>query len=835
MSAVAATKGGPQTDTSQVADVQFNDLFLQHLGTTRVDVSHFDRGNIAAPGVYRVDVYVNTNWISRAEITLRQMGNDPDNVQPCFDRELLQKVGVDTSKLSPEAKRMVAETEHACVPIGVLVPDALATFDNGEQRLNVSIPQASLSREARGYVDPRYWDEGVPAVVLSYNGNVYHADIQGESSTQAYLGLTAGFNVGPWRFRHNGNYTFDSSGIVHYQSVQTNVRRSLARIKSKLVIGDAFTDGTLFDSVGFRGVQIASDELMYPESERGYAPTIHGIANGNARVEVRQNGNIIYTTNVSTGPFEINDLYPTGYGGDLDVTVTEANGSTHTFRVPYASAVNSLRPGITHYSVTAGEYRNPAVSNNPPLFQATIQHGFTNQITGYGGVTAAQGYTAGLIGAALNTKLGAFALDVALAKTEVPGVGTRQGQSVKISYSKLVSQTNTNITVAAYRYSSSGYLDLQDAMQVRDPRIDRASGMLMGGVLRGRFQVTLNQNLAAGWGSFYLSGSTTNYWSRGGSDTQFQAGYNNSFRNINYGVSASRQFDVTESRWDNRFMVNLSIPLNLGSHMVYTSTSLQHETGGSTVIQQSVTGSLGIDSAFNYGVSVGHTSIGGVGATTNVGGNVSYLSQYASLMANASRGTGFTQYGGGISGGVVAYAGGVVFTPTMGETVAVIEAKDASGARVTTGSGLRIDPFGHALAANLMPFSTNEIELDPKGLPMSVELKSTAQHVVPTAGAVVRVRFETEGGGRPVIMRIRMADGKPAPFGAEVTDAHEQNVGTIAQEGRVVLRGVKTNKGTLHVKWGSTDADGCSLSYTLPPASKTGKRGWTNVEAVCGN
>ncbi|MXN87558.1 fimbria/pilus outer membrane usher protein, partial [Burkholderia sp. 4812] len=182
-----------------------------------------------------------------------------------------------------------------------------------------------------------------------------------------------------------------------------------------------------------------------------------------------------------------------------------------------------------------------------------------------------------------------------------------------------------------------------------------------------------------------------------------------------------------QSRWDNRFMLNVSIPLNLGSRTVYSSTSLQHDSRGTTMVQQSLTGALGVDNALSYGVNVGHIENGGARATTNVGGNVSYMSPYATVTGNASTGTGFTQYGAGISGGMVAYGGGVAFTPTMGETVAIVEAKDAHGARVTAASGLRIDPFGHALVSNLMPFSTNEVEIDPKGVPMSVELKSSAQ------------------------------------------------------------------------------------------------------------
>lgn len=48
-----------------------------------------------------------------------------------------------------------------------------------------------------------------------------------------------------------------------------------------------------------------------------------------------QNGHEIYQTTVAPGPFEINDLYPTSYSGDLDVTVTEANGAVSRFSVPF--------------------------------------------------------------------------------------------------------------------------------------------------------------------------------------------------------------------------------------------------------------------------------------------------------------------------------------------------------------------------------------------------------------------------------------------------------------------------------------------------------------------
>ncbi|MNT65233.1 putative outer membrane usher protein ElfC precursor [compost metagenome] len=83
----------------------------------------------------------------------------------------------------------------------------------------------------------------------------------------------------------------------------------------------------------------------------------------------------------------------------------------------------------------------------------------------------------------------------------------RSGQSLCLTYSKLITPTNTNLTLAAYRYSTSGFLSLADAMALRD--LDqRQSGFAMGPTQRGRLQLTVNQTLPGRWGSFYLSGST---------------------------------------------------------------------------------------------------------------------------------------------------------------------------------------------------------------------------------------------------------------------------------------------------------------------------------------
>ncbi len=819
--------------TTGPAEIEFNDAFLRQAGGARLDVSRFNQGNVPLAGTYQADLQVNGAWLGTTEVELRQTGTGLRDVQPCFDSALLDRAGVDATRLAPEAAERLARMSAAdCLALPELVPGASAGFDNGEQRLELSVPQSYLHRSARGYVDPRYWDEGVNAARLQYNANVYHTDSGGISSTQAYVGLNAGVNVGPWRFRHYGSLSHDAVAGNRYQSVQTSLQRSIASWRSQLVVGDAFTDGAMFDSFGFRGVQLASDDRMLPESQRGYAPTVRGIANSNARVQVRQNGNIIYETRVAPGAFEIDDLYATGYGGDLEVLVTEADGSVRASLVPYAPAVNALRPGVWRYGVTSGQYRNTGVHDTPWFMQATVQRGISNLFTGYGGVLAAENYLSAVLGMALNTPFGALGADLTHASTRLVNQPDRSGQSVRLSYSKLVAPTRTNVTLAAYRYSTSGFLNFADAVATRS--LD-AYGLdsLLHGVRRGRLQLTLSQGLPAGYGNVYLSGSTQDYWNRGGRDTQFQAGYNGSYKRVSYGVSATRQINLGSGKWENRILLTLGVPLGRAPQAPYSQTSLQRDSAGVTSVQESVTGALGADNNLTYGLNAGHSSGGDSTVSNSIAANAAYVSPVATLTANASRSHSYSQAGAGISGGIVAYAGGVTFMPTLGDTVAIVEAANAAGARVVNTNGLRLDPWGHAVVPNLVPFSRNQIEIDPKDLPLNVELRSTMQQVAPTSGAVVRVRFETGNSGRVAIVRVRMADGRPLPFGAEVFEADGRLVGTAGQDGRLIARGLRQDAGVLTARWGPRAADSCLLGYSLPVPGGSQSQALPQAAGVC--
>ncbi|AIY41649.1 Outer membrane usher protein [Collimonas arenae] len=826
---VAYAQAG-QAESLQVAQVEFESGFLPAGSGKAVDLSRFEKGNNVVPGNYSVDVFVNQNWAGRMQLPFKEQVGLA-NAQPCFNKKALEQAGVAVTKLPPEIGMQLADAS-VCLPIAEIVSDAFATFDFGEQRLDLSMPQVALSRTARGYVSPEYWDSGVNAGILGYDFNAYRYNNKqfGGAQNTYHLGLNGGFNVDEWRFRHNGSFNWAADGTRKYQSITTYVQRDLTALKSQLVIGDAYTSGELFDSTGFRGVQIASDDRMLPDSMRGYAPTVRGVASSNAKVTIKQNGTVIYETTVAPGPFEFDDLYATGYGGDLDVSVLEADGRTHSFSVPYAAVPLSLRPGVNRFSATAGQIRDSGLSNRPVFAQGTWQRGLSNLMTGYAGITGSAGYAAAVVGGAFNTPAGAVGVGVTQSHTSIPDQGSLNGTSTSISFSKMVKETQTNFTVAAYRYSTGGYFSLNDAMRTRDAA---AGGRNTATVLRqrDRAQISLSQGLGERGGQMYLTGSTVKYWNRSGTDVNYSVGYSNTYKNVNYSVSASRQRD-SSGAMGTEFYATLSIPLGK-EHPVTLSTNMSRASNGGRSMQATLSGAAGVSNAFSYGVSANHASGGGGAASTSSGSaNAAYHTPYADVSGSVSSGSGYSQGSFGVRGAVVAHPGGVTLSQPVGETIGVVEAKEAEGARVINVSGLSLDGRGYAVVPYLTPYNLNVIELDPKGLSTDVELKATSQQIAPRAGSVVFMKFETES-GRSAVIHATQPDGAPLPFGASVLDEEGNNIGTVGQASKMFVRGLQ-DKGHLTVSWGNGSESMCRIAYDLPVRQSRAKsENLQRIEATC--
>ncbi|WP_411703724.1 fimbria/pilus outer membrane usher protein, partial [Edaphovirga cremea] len=364
------------TDDEQGA--LFDPIFLSETQRGNIDLSRFEHGASVLPGIYRADISINGLLVGSEEI---QFTEQPDrSVQPCLTRDTLKRIDFNYDKL-PASFNDALKSDQTCFPLKTLLPQAQVEFDSGEQQLNITVPQLYMNNTARGYVSPALWDKGIPAGIVGYsiNGNTQRS--RGQTSNSAFGGINAGLNLDGWYLRHNGSYSWQENYGGHYESLNTYVQRDIPTIRGRILLGESNTQGQVFDTLAYRGVELVSEDRMLPSSQRGYAPTVRGIARTNARVTIRQNGRVINEVNVPPGAFEIDDLFPTGYGGTLDVTVTEADGSIQNFSVPFASVPNLLRPGSHRYNLVAGKLRDNNLSKDYALYQATYQRGMSNLIT----------------------------------------------------------------------------------------------------------------------------------------------------------------------------------------------------------------------------------------------------------------------------------------------------------------------------------------------------------------------------------------------------------------------------------------------------------------------
>lgn len=847
----------------------FDRSLLSGAGQNTADLSRFEHGNPVLPGVYSADIYLNNAWKGRANVRFAAARPDA-SASACIDEGALGQLGLWPEEPAP-ALLAHLHAPHACVGIAEVVTGAHAVFDMTNLRLDVSVPQAFLGQAPRGYVSPRYWDAGIPAALLNYNLNSYRTRSQGQTLTSTYLGLNAGLNLGNWHLRQDStaiwqSATGNAAARHRWQTIDAYAEHDLPSLGARVIVGDSYTDGSVFDSFGLRGVQLRTDDRMLPQSMRGYAPVVRGVAQTNARVTVSQNGVQIYQATVPPGPFTIQDLYPTGYGGDLEVAVAEADGRVRTFAVPYASVSQLLRPGVTRFDLAAGRLRNLALAQAPDVFQGTVQHGFNNLLTGYAGVGGAEGYAALLLGSAVNTRLGAFAFDLTQARTRLPGARSHAGTSVRLSYSKLVPETQTVLSVAAYRYSTSGFLSLTDAAVARDyarrgldPFQTGATGAnvstvpapslltpveqaaLAGNVVspapdvtgrlarqRNNFTLTLTQRLGEGTGSLYATGSVRDYWNHAGTDSQFQLGYNNRYRRLSYSLSLARVRNA-EARSDTEFMLSVSLPLGQDDRVPILTLNASHSRELGSQDQAMVNGSLGDEGQFMYGGSLSHVSSGGNAQTLNAG----YRGAYGTVDGSYGHGDGYSQASVSVGGALVVHSGGVTFGQLMGDTVGLVHAPGAAGAKVTSASGVHIDRRGYALLPYLTPYSINTIQLDPKGLPLDVQLRATSAQVAPHAGAVTLVSFKTDR-GRTAIVQARRPDGQALPFGAQVYNTHGVSLGVVGQGGKILARGVDAS-GEMTARWQDTQGSPqtCSFRYALPAGVPTAEAAYTAIQVIC--
>ncbi|EJE9487844.1 outer membrane usher protein LpfC [Salmonella enterica] len=807
----------------------FNPRFLEDVPgiDQHVDLSMYESNKAEhLPGKYRVSVVVNEKKMESRTLEFKaateaQRAKMGESLVPCLSRVQLEDMGVRIDSF-PALKMAPPE---ACVAFDDIIPQAASHFDFADQTLIMSFPQAAMKQTARGTVPESQWDEGVNALLVDYNFSGSNASYDAHDSETSYnsdsyyLNLRSGMNLGAWRLRNYSTWT-RNDGNNTWDNIGTSLSRAIVPLKSQLTLGDTSTAGDIFDSVQMRGVQLTSDEEMLPDSQRGFAPVIRGIAKSNAEVTVEQNNYVIYRTFIQPGAFEINDLYPTSNSGDLTVTIKESDGSEQKFVQPFSSVALLQREGHLKYSLSAGEYRAGNYNSAEPKFgQLDAMYGLPYGFTVYGGAIFSDDYysLAGGLGKNFGY-IGAISIDVTQAKSKLANEENSEGQSYRFLYSKSFN-SGTDFRLLGYKYSTSGYYTFQEATDVRSDADSSYSQYHK----RSQIQGNVTQQLGA-WGSVYFNVTQQDYWNDEGKQRSLNAGYNGRIGRVNYSVAYTWTKSPEWDESDRLLSFSMSIPLG----RVWSNYHLTTDQHGRTNQQLGVSGTALEDHNLNYSVQEGYGSNG-------VGNSGSVNLDYQGGVGSASLGYNYNRDGQqvnyGLRGGVIAHSEGITLSQPLGESMAIISAPGARGAHVINNGGVEVDWMGNAVVPYLTPYRETEVSLRSDSLNNQVDLDTASVNVVPTRGAIVRARFDTRVGYR-VLMNLTQANGKAVPFGATATllDTTKESSSIVGEDGQLYISGMP-EKGALQVNWGKDQAQQCRVAFTLP--EQQDNTGVVMANAVC--
>ena len=785
-----------------------------------IDLSLFSNASAQLPGVYASRIMLNDT--QQEDETLTYVSGKDGVLQAQLTPALLRKWSVNVDKFP--ALAALPENTVLAQPLSTYIPFAAATLDFSTMTLRISMPQGAIAAQSKGYIDPSRWDDGVPVGFADYAFSGTQSRDDGTSSNQ-YLNLRTGINIGGWRARNYSTWSKTDSSHS-WEAINTYIQHDIDVLKAQFTAGENSTRGEVFDSLQYRGVNVASDESMLPYSQRGFAPTIRGIASSNAEVSVRQNGYLIYRQTVAPGAFEINDLYSTTNSGDLEVTVKEADGTEHRFTQPYSSVAVMLRPGSMKYEVTAGRYRASGNGEeNEPLFaQGSLIYGVTNLLTLFGGLTASADYQALNAGAGIALgRLGALSMDVTAARTQLDNGKQSTGQSYRLLYSGKIDATDTNFTLASYRYSTRGYYSFADANQRYDEHRD---DWLFRYNKRNRLQASISQTVLGS--SLYLSGYQQDYWDTAAKERSVTVGLSHVF---NYAsVHLNWTYSKTNGEESDRMVsLGVSVPLSQWLPRAWANYSLSNSKHGDTSQNIGINGTLLDDERLNYAFQQSHTKHGG-GDSSSVYG--SYRSQYANFDASYSSSSATNQLSYGMSGAVVAHPHGVTLAQPLGSEFAIVNTQGAAGVRFLNQRGIQTDWLGNAVIPSLSAYQENGIRIDTTTLPDDVDTDQTAATVIPSRNAAVAAQFNAHIGYR-MLIRLMRSNGSTVPFGAVATVESPALSGIVDDTGTLYLAGVPDGI-QVKVKWGNTAASQC-IANINPTASAqpSNAAGIRHAEALC--
>ncbi|MFN4449949.1 fimbrial biogenesis usher protein [Klebsiella michiganensis] len=571
-----------------------------------------------------------------------------DDGQLCFDKAFMEQAGIRQSGIDSEG----------CYDYLHAHPETILKASPGKGRIDLILPQEQLVSQS---TDLSGYDTSGTAGVLNYTFFASRNDYNGGHSEYSQLMLDGGLNVNTWLLRSHqllsrANNQFNS------ENSQTYLQRTFTQIKSTVKAGEIGMNNPLLDGTELYGISFMPESAL---NDAGSSVLVTGIANTpQARVEIRQQGIMVYSTLVPAGPFTLTDIPLRNATSDLTVAVFETDGSQHSQVVPASLYRSGLGPaGGYQFSlgrVSDAYSQQPWVASLAGGWKLNARHNLTS------GAIVAQNYQA--LGIRVDSILPqeiSLSLQINQAFDRN---NAQQGQKYNLSTS-YATQSGFGLNASLSKYSEK-YREFSQA-------IDKS------------FSATnkMEYSLGASWGHPVIGMMSASFYDVTGFDSHNNSRYatlnwGKSFRAFSVSASWQRQLSggSIEQSNDNLFYLNLNIPFQRHSVNAYARSEKGRKRFGT-----SVTGTISDDTSYTLGAERDQTE-----SRNSFSGGINQNLHYTQLSMNAStNGSQSHSYSGTLRGGMAAHRHGVTFTPwAIRDTFAIASLdKPVSGVRIETSQG----------------------------------------------------------------------------------------------------------------------------------------------------
>ena len=634
----------------------------------------------------------------------------------------------------------------------------------------------------------------MPSIFVNYDLNYVTAAASGVAAAKD-LGVITEVGVsnewGVLTSSHVGrNLTANSTlgSTRGWLRLETTYTRDLAGSNRTLRLGDANTrPGMWGRSAYFGGIQIGSNFALTPGFISQPAPALSGVSSAPSTVELYVNDVLRQVSNVPTGPFAINNLPALSGSGEARLVVRDLLGRETVITQPFFTSSQLLAKGLSDWSVEAGRLRLD-------LGTASGNYG--------------ESFTSGTWRYGLNNDLTLEGRGEATLKNKVVGIGLVTGLPLQIlGKGALVASRQEDLGPGRHwllgleqqSLRTSLYLQAEgSSVNFRQLGQDRASVPTKLQVA-GNFGYTTEKLGSFGLGSASLRRFDDKNVSTVSANYSIRIGARSSLS-----ITANRAISGASG-----ISVSAILLVALQNNIVTTASLVQRS--GQRDFAVTAAQNPGLDENLGWRALAGRQQ----GAARAEGG-LYYAGRYGRLSGDLSSSTQQTALRMGASGGMVFADGHLFATRRVDNSFAVAEIAGYGDIGIGLGSNVltHTNNAGIALIPSMMAYQSNSIRIDPRELPVSAEIDSIEQTVVPAWRSGVKVVFPVRS-GRAALVKLVFDDGEPAPAGAVVRIEGDKQAFYVARRGEAFVTGLQAAS-RVQLNWNGQQ---CAFSLVLPAES----------------